>query len=276
MIKRIVLICTAVAAATIMCLTLFAKTPRVIDGADLLSADEIKNLIALLDEISERHSVDVAVLTENGTGGFMSTSDYAELFFEQNYGYGDELDGVILFVNMSDREWHIATSGYAITAITDYGLEQIEDEIVGYLSAGKYYKAFEKYADMCDGFITSAKSGHIYDYYDEPMGMSGRRESIFKFSNVIISLAFGFIVSFITVSSMKSQLKTVRMQPGASAYERKNSFNITNSKDLYLYRRVTKTPRPKDPPPQSRSFGGGSTTHMSSSGHSFGGRGGKF
>lgn len=275
MIKRIVLICTAVIIASVMCLTVFAKTPRAVDNAGLLTSSELRELQSLLDEISERHLVDVAVLTENGTGGFMSTREYAEYFFEQNYGYGDELDGVIFFVNMSEREWHIATSGYAITAITDYGLAEIEDETVGYLSAGQYYRAFEKYADMCDEFITSAKSGHIYDVYDEP-SYGVRRRSIFSMSNVIISLVFGCIVSLVTVSSMKSQLKTVRMQPNASAYERKNSFNVTNSRDIYLYRRVSKTPRPQDPPPQSRSFSGGSTTHMSSSGHSFGGRGGKF
>lgn len=287
MIKKTIITLIAVIILIAVPVSMNAETSRIVDNAGLLTRSEISSLEETLDEISERLSLDVAVLTQNGTHGGMSTSEYAESFFEDNYGYGDESDGVILFVNMSDREWHIATSGYAITAITDYGLERIEDEVVKYLSDGKFYRAFSKYADICDELVTEAKSGNIYDIYDDGDNMhygygydsSYRKASVFSFSNLVISLIFGCIVSLITVSSMKSQLKPVRMQNNASSYVKKNSFNVTDARDVYLYRRVRKTPRPKDPPQPRSSFGGsgrGSTIHTSSSGRSFGGRGGKF
>lgn len=255
-------------ALLVMTVTVCAETPLLVDNAGLLSYSEASNLETILDDYSTRYNLDIAVLTSNGTEFGMSTRDYCEYFFENNYGVGAELDGVIFYVNMSEREWQIATSGRAITALTDYGLEHIEDRMIDDLSDGYYYDAFKSFADTCAELLEIAENGEPYDYDNggnsgHPLGM-----------NLIISLVFGLIVALIVVSSMKSQLKSVGMQRGAANYVRRGSFNITQSRDIYLYRNVTRTARPKDTPSSHHS--GGSTVHRSSSGHSFGGRGGRF
>lgn len=51
---------------------------------------------------------------------------------------------------------------------------------------------------------------------------------------------------------------------------KKESLNITEKRDLFLYRTVSRTAKPKN------ESSGGSSTHTSSSGSTHGGGGGKF
>ena len=60
----------------------------------------------------------------------------------------------------------------------------------------------------------------------------------------------------------------------AADYIRQGSLRLDNSSDVFLYRRVNRTPRPK--PQESSGDGGGSTMHTSSSGRSHGGHSGSF
>lgn len=281
--KRFFSILTCLCALLILSAAAYAqpaKTPLLVDNSALLSKNEAKNLLEKLENISEAHDLDVAVLTSDGTEQWMSTRDYCEYFFEQNYGRGADLDGVILYINMDEREWHIATSGKAISAITDYGLEYIEDEMLGYLSIGSYYNAFSAYADACDSLLKIYEQGDAYDRYNGKEyaseglvhGYPGGGESSVG-TNIVISLTVGVIVALISVSVMKGQLKSVKAQTTAHSYVRRNSLMLTQQRDIFLYRSVKKVARPKE---TTSSGHGGSTVHRSSSGHSFGGRGGKF
>jgi len=70
-------------------------------------------------------------------------------------------------------------------------------------------------------------------------------------------------VAGISVFVMASQLKSVRPQTAARNYMKPNSLNLTVSRDLFLYRTVTRTPRPKS---NSSSGGRGSSGGGSRSG----------
>lgn len=135
--------------------------PRVIDNAELLSADERELLTSKLDEISTRQKVDVTVATTDTLDG-LTVSDYAERFYEShNYGYGPDKDGTILLISMEDHDWYMATYGYAITAFTDAGIQYIGEEMTGDLSDGDFAAAFDTFADECDDFITQAKPENL-------------------------------------------------------------------------------------------------------------------
>ena len=45
---------------------------------------------------------------------------------------------------------------------------------------------------------------------------------------------------------MKSRMKTARNQLTANDYIRKNSFNITRSRDIFIYSEITKKKRVKE------------------------------
>ena len=240
--------------------------PRVIDNAELLSADERELLTSKLDEISTRQKVDVTVATTDTLDG-LTVSDYAERFYEShNYGYGPDKDGTILLISMEDHDWYMATYGYAITAFTDAGIQYIGEEMTGDLSDGDFAAAFDIFADECDNFITQAKTGEPYDIDNEP-------QKPMSWIWIPISLVAGIVLSLIVVGTMKSKLKTVRFQAAANNYVKAGSMNLTESRDIFLYNTMTKTKKEKN---DSSSGGGGSSTHTTSSGSTAGGGGGKF
>ena len=61
-----------------------------------------------------------------------------------------------------------------------------------------------------------------------------------------ISFGVGILVAFIVVGSMKAAMKTVYMQAAASDYTKSGSFNVTESRDIFLYRNVERTEKPKN------------------------------
>lgn len=263
----------AVFFALLLCMTALLPSPvfadadeqepaYVCDMAELLSESEEKELSDLLREISTRQRLTVAVVTVPDCGR-KTQRDYADDFFDQNgYGYGADRDGVLLLVDMDERQCWISTHGYGITAFTDAGIDRIGDTVKGYMSDGDFAMAFRRYAELCDDYITQAREDKPYDIENMP-------RAPLSFLWIPISLVIGFVIALITVGVMKGQLRSVRSQPFADCYVRKNSMEVTQSHDLFLYSTVSRTERPKD----NGSDSGGSSTHTSSSGSSHGGGG---
>lgn len=239
---------------------------RVVDMAELLSDSEKTALLSKLDEISERQKLDIVVLTVNTLDG-KTPRDYADDFYDYNgYGFGENKDGILLLVSMEDRDWWISTTGYGITALTDAGIEYISEKFLSDLSDGDYAQAFTTYAELCDQFITQAKTGELYDTGNMP------KEPFNVAWNILVAFVIGLVVAVIVTSIMKKQLKTVQLKSEANNYVKANSMILTENRDLFLYNQVSRRARPKETDNSS----GGSSTHTSSSGTSHGGGGGKF
>lgn len=251
--------------------------PRLVDMADLLSDSEEEELSALLNEISERQQVDVVVVAVDSMEG-KAAEAYGDDFFDYNgYGYGDERDGILLVLGMEERECYISTSGYGITAITDAGREYIMDAFVNDLSLDDYAAAFTEFANLCDDFITQAKTGTPYDVDNLPGDTAG-----FFIGSFLISFGIGLIISLIVTGAMKGQLKTVSRQSKADTYMRPESLQLTKQTDLFLYSRVERRKKEEEKKntsstsSSSSGSSGGSKTHTSSSGRTHGGGGRKF
>lgn len=234
------------------------------DEPDLLTDAEETALITKLEGIAQQYQMEVvAAIFE--TIGDASPMEYADDFYDYNgYGYGENRDGLILIVVMDTSDWWISTCGGAITAFTDAGISYIGDQIVPYMSDGDFNGAFQAFADQCSLFMAQAATGDPYDVHNLP-------KEPFNFGMaLVIALVVGFIISKIYTGNLKGQLKSVQAQKAASGYVKEGSMNITNSRDFFLYRNVTKTAK------ETSSSDGGSSTHTSSSGTTHGGGGGKF
>ena len=239
---------------------------RVVDMAELLSDSEKTALLSKLDEISERQKLDIVVLTVNTLDG-KTPRDYADDFYDYNgYGFGENKDGILLLVSMEDRDWWISTTGYGIAALTDAGIEYISEKFLSDLSDGDYAQAFTTYAELCDQFITQAKTGEPYDTGNMP------KKPFNVAWNILVAFVIGLVVAVIVTNIMKKQLKTVQLKSEANNYVKANSMIVTENRDLFLYNQVSRRARPKETDNSS----GGSSTHTSSSGSSHGGGGGKF
>ena len=87
------------------------------------------------------------------------------------------------------------------------------------------------------------------------------------FKDSIMGLVAGVLIS----GNMRMILKTVRKHDQAASYVRQGSMKVTRSNEDYLYSTVSKSAKPKN-----EDSGGGSSTHTSTSGDTFGGSSGKF
>lgn len=238
--------------------------PRLVDDADLLTDAEESELLAKLDEISERQQCDVVVVTVLSTEG-KAPMDFADDFFDYNgYGMGESADGILLLISMEDRDWWMSTSGFGITAFTDAGLEYISEKFLTPLSNGKYAEAFETYVKYCDEFLTQAKTGEAYDTGHMPKGTVAPVW-------ILIDLAIGWFAAFIMASVKKNKLTTVRKKYTAEDYVVPGSLQLYVNTDRFMYMNTTTRHIERDTGGSS-----GSSTHTSSSGSTHGGSGGKF
>lgn len=244
------------------------KLTRLTDNADLLSDSEESELLALLDEISERQQTDVAILTTDAIPDGFDLVAYADDVYDYyGLGIGSNRDGCLLVISMAERDWYISTCGFGITAFTDAGIQFIGDEMkYAGLSDGDYAAAFTRFAKLCDTFITQAKTGEPFDGKNmptEPVGIG---------TCIAIAVCLGLLLAFIPVTVMRHKLKSVKFKNQANDYMVRDSLNVTNSRDVFMYSTVTRTAIPKETSVSSS----GSSTHTSSSGSTHGGGGGKF
>ena len=242
---------------------------RMNDSAEVLTEDEDSELEASLEELSVRQSFDVVVATIDSLEdeGYTSMEECADDLYDYcQFGYGENRDGVLLLVSIGDRKWHISTCGYGITAFTDAGIQYLGEQMTPFMADGDYAGAFRTFVQWSDTYIDAARAGHPYDVNNLP------REPL-SLMYLFLALGIGLVLAWVVVSVMKSQLRSVAFQENAASYGREGSMNLTNSRELFLYRDVHRTERPKE---SSSSDSGGSSTHTSSSGTTHGGGGGSF
>lgn len=198
----------------------FAAEARFIDNSSVVSGSSDK-VCSALDRVSSAHGVNVVVVTVPDLNGY-EPEDYAQRLYKDNYSG----DGVILMLSMSDRDWAIwATQGKAREAMNEDAREHTADEILDYLRNNDYSSAFIRYADTVDEMLTLAEQGKPYK---KPMSLLC----------IPIALVIGLVAALIGTGSMKAQLKSVAAQRSANNYVKKNSFNVTYSRDIFLYKTV--------------------------------------
>ena len=242
---------------------------RMFDDAEVLTEDEDNELEDALEELSLRQSFDVTIATIESmeSVGADSMEQFADDLYDYcQYGYGPDMDGVLLLVSVGDRKWHISTCGYGITVFTDAGIQYLGEQMTPFMADGDYAGAFRTFVQWSDTYINAARAGHPYDVNNLP------REPL-SLMYLFLALGIGLVLAWVVVHVMKSQLRSVAFQENAASYVREGSMNLTNSRELFLYRDVHRTERPKE---SSSSDSGGSSTHTSSSGTTHGGGGGSF
>ena len=275
-------------AALFVCLPAagaFAAPNRVLDGAMLMTEEEIAALRARADAISAASGLDVTILTVDTTGG-EDTNEFADDYYDES-GYRD--DGILFLWPAEERELTISTEGGGIEIFTDYGIERIFDAVTPYFQAGDYAGGFGVYLDMAEEYIGKADEGDPVDTYvpttdsydpivDPPVVT--KKAPGFSLCWLVVSLVLGFVLGGLPLMKDKKAVQNVALKTNASDYTRPDSFEVSRANDVFLYQNVTRTPRASSSNSSSGGSGrsggggvsrGGSTTHRSSSGAVHGG-----
>ena len=213
----------------------------VLDDAGLLTQQEAAELSGTLSRLSDTYDAQIVVVTIPSAEGNDPDSIVEYFYDNMGIGYGENYDGVLLLVCMDPREYRILSNGYCGTAINTGAIDDIGNAIVSDLSGGNYAEAFGGFADKCEYYLDGYLNGFPFDF-----GIS-----------IGIALLIGVLVGQIVGKVLKGQLKTVHRVNQAKNYVKPGSMNLQTQNDVFLYRDIRRTPKPRDN--NTRSSSGGSS-----------------
>lgn len=260
-----------------------ATEQRVFDYAELLSEADEQEMQLWVEDMQENWGMDLAFLTTNDTDGKSVQQYGADFYVEKNLGLGENDDGVIFVLDMGSREGQIITSGKAIDIYTDYYIDQMWDNMVGYLSDGDYYNAFfTLYMDMHQYAADYEKYQADPDSFISDYSKAQKTKSLLMFTG--ISAVFALAVAGVVVSGMRKSAKNVKPYTDGRAYLKENGYHLSINRDSFASTHTALMPIPRNDDDHHHgggfhsggSWGGGSSTFSGGGGRSFGGGGGKF
>ena len=253
------------------------------DYAGLVSTTDEQRLREELQILCGETGLDVAaVITADNAG--LTSAEYADDFYDYN-GFAE--DGLLLLINMEDREVWISTCGKAISYFTDGVIDDMTYELVEPLGDGDYSGAVSLFIQQVNetmsrppaqGITTSQNESPRPVQSNSSTNTAQRQEErmLSVLSTAALgSAAFGGIVVAVMAAlhnRLPNKTKTTMN------YVTGGRVHLTNSRDIFLNSSVRRVRLQNDSP--SRGGGGGghshSSVHRSSSGRSHGGGGRKF
>ena len=248
-----------------------AAIPLVYDEAGLLSEEEHVELLEQVNALREKTGWDIfAVTTSNANG--KSSRDYADDLYDAQTDV--DSDGVLVLIDMDNREICISTAGEAIRYLEDERIENILDDAYYYVSDGDYADCL---SEMLSGVEYYYEQGIHEDQYNEDVETGDISEYRTLTGMEVITVLFlavgvGWIIYTMVVKSYS--MKGNRYD---YPYMKYSKVDVVKQEDRFIRQYVTHQRI------QTNSGGrsGGqssnkSSTHTSSSGRSHGGGGRKF
>lgn len=275
--RRIVCILLVALLLLGLCCTAFAEAPaatepqlwNITDTVGLLTSDEDLTLEARAEEISAQYGVGIYLLIlEDYSEYYDDPYETAyELYHQNTLGMGEDRDGVILLMSMSDRKY--ATFFYgpkAEYAFDAYGQELMEEEFLDDFRDDDWYDGFEDYLEVCAEYLERAEAGDPVRRDDSSAGGS----SVSGIgTTILICLGISAVIAMIVCLILRGKMKSVRKGTHADAYVT-GSLNLTASRDQYTHTTETRTKIEHE----SSDSGGGGSSACSGGGGS--GRSGSF
>ena len=204
---------------------------RVFDYADLMDEADEREMHLWIADFQEKWNMDLAYLTTYDTEGKSVQQYGADFYVEQNLGFGENYDGVIFVLDMGSREGQIITCGKAIDIYTDYYIDLMWENMVGFLSDGDYYSAFfSLYMDVYH------YAGEYEEYLANPDSYISDYSEAQKTKSLVfaagIAAVFGLIVAGIAVLSMRKSCKNVKPYTDGRAYLKENGYDFVTISEM--------------------------------------------
>lgn len=226
----------------------------VVDTAKILSANQIQTLTAKIQQLEQKHKVKIGINFLKSIGG-KNIDTVANENLRKYFG-GSQNGGIILVVDMQNRNWNIALDANLNQRILSYNdVAYKHDDFYDKLHSNDFFGAANAYLDSVDELLNYYETnGEPYDSFNEfnPMALG---------MAVLIAIVLGFGIRSWLIGSMSN----VKFASEASDYLKKENVRITENRDTYLYTNVSRRPKSKS----SNSSGGRGSGGGSSGGGSF-------
>lgn len=258
--KKILYLTLLVLIVTSISFTAFAEfvNSAIVDNAGYLVQGELESLTEMLDKVRNEYNFEVAIYTEEQMSSDTVQDEADDIYDYGGYGAGENADGIMLYICRDTREYHFTTNGKGREYFNQNGLAYLESKVLPHLSDDNYYKAFKAYIETSDELLKMARDGNPYN--------EKNLSTKYIMGVILFCLIAPLAVAYFMMQNKLKKMKTAVENDYAANYVKPGSMNISVSRDLFLYSRVTKTEKPKS----------NSGTHTSSSGRTHGGRGGSF
>lgn len=261
---------------------------RVFDQADLFSASEEEKLESQIGNLRDEMKMDVAVVTTDWNSS--TAQDYAEEFYiDHELGNGSDYDGVLLLIDMDNRELWIAPVGKMTRYLPDRRIEEILDDMYEHAGNGDFYRAASAFLEDVEICYSNGIAADQYNY-DTDTGKISRYHSIrwyeFLIALVIAGVCGGTaVLAVVREYNMKDNTSRVAANFKLS-YRKDSKFRGSNLLadvllGTYITQQVIASTQNSGKSGGSGRIGGGfsgggrSTVH-SRGGRTFGGDGRKF
>jgi len=248
---------------------------KVYDFADLLTDIEEDNLYNQVKEYISDTNYDLALVTTNENPK-NSAMAYADDFFDYNgFGKNETRDGIVILIDMLNRELYVSTSGYAIVLYDDFRIERILDSGYSYITKEDYFNTFSSMIDTMSNYYDLGFPGDNLDIEIDEFGNVTYIKYMPYQLIFVISIIITIIVPIVLYNKSRLKIKSISV----ISYLRLNKLTVKKDELINTYvnkrRRETSSSSGRYSG-RSSSGGGGSSYHTSSSGRSHGGGGRRF
>ena len=235
-----------------------AESYLVLDSASLMDDQDVRRLEQVYDSYSRKEEFTPVAVIVDDFGG-LSAEDYAaQMYTVQSY----PKDCAMFLLSVKTGEWYIFTSGSCARRFSDEDIYSISEMLLPLIREEQYFAAFLSFPER------------VLEYYDanEPVLLTPTKveteevktERTFG-KTLITCCGWGLLLGTAVAVIMAVQMRSVSPKHAAADYIVPGSANLVSSRDVYLYSRTTRSPKPKSNSGSGRSSGG----------RSYGGAGGK-
>ena len=208
-----------------------AENPEscIYDTAGLLSDAEYSLFEDMAQDISRQRQCAVYFLSvkdfrEYGNGDIFHVA--RQIYLDNDFGMGENRDGVMLILSMADRDYSLIAHGFGDTALTDYGMDPISQHFLDDFADNDWYGGIQDYLMYTDDLLAQAREGNIYD---QGSWITGR---VLWLWSLILGAVISLMVCLIQRMLMR---KKVRIQSGAAGYLEGGSVSITRRRDVFSH-----------------------------------------
>ncbi len=254
------------------------ETERVFDYAGLFDQEEIKILEETAARLQKEMKAEVIVVTVDDADGQSARQVADQFYFSHGFEQTYHENGILMLIDMDNRELYLGTYGSMIRVLTDQRIERILDQVYDAASKERYADAALAGIEMSGEYFQKGIQSNQYHYNVETGAISRYRsirwyEALFAFA-VSAGTAAGVCWKIVGEYGMKD----VGSQGDSLAYRADCRFQFHNPSDQLVNTLVTHIVIPRQPTGGGHSggsFSGRSSTH-SYGGHQAGGGGRKF
>ena len=237
-----------------VCLPVFAN---VSDETGMLSGDQVQTLDDYSRRITNQYDIGVYIMVVDDYHRY-AKDPYMEIFdatatwyHNSNLGHGEGRDGILLMVDLTNREAAFFVYGQrAEYALDDYGQLLLEEAFLDDFGMDDWYLGLMDFLETCEEAFSAAAAGEPIRESDAPM-------------YAIVWLIAAVIAGVVCIV-FYSGMKTANRQTMAVAYMDEAGLSQVRHYDFFTHRTVTRVKKEQS----SGSSGGRSHSGYGGSGRS--------